>query len=121
MPKRIEAHKIDTQANRKMIAQLDENWLVRDQQDRDYGIDLTIERYGNEEATGDYFLVQLKGKKAGFSENVKLSSFPVKTIKYALLFNIPFFVFHTSIKSNETKFIWLQKYAETKLEEMRLP
>lgn len=117
MPSRIDPHKIDTKANRKMIAQLDENWLVRDQQDRDYGIDLTIERYGEDEATGDYFFVQLKGKDEAFTDKVKLSSFPVKTIKYALLFNIPFFVFHTSIKSNQTKYVWLQKYAETKLME----
>uniref|UniRef100_UPI0036D9BCBB hypothetical protein n=1 Tax=Photorhabdus sp. RM322S TaxID=3342825 RepID=UPI0036D9BCBB len=61
------------------------------------------------------FFVQSKGTKAIFDDDVKMNNFPVKTIKYALLFNVPFFVFYTSITSKETKFIWLQKYVEIEL------
>ncbi|WP_194545596.1 DUF4365 domain-containing protein, partial [Vibrio anguillarum] len=67
-------------------------------------------------ATGDYFLVQVKGTESTFADEVKMSNFPTKTVEYSKLFHVPFFVFHTSIESNETRFVWLQKYADHKLE-----
>lgn len=115
MPKRIETHRIDTKAVRTIFTHLSENWLVRSLEERDYGIDLQLERFDSDDATGDFIFVQVKGTDGTFEEDVKLS-FPVETIKYALMFDVPFFLFHTSNKSKETKFVWLQKYVELKLE-----
>ena len=116
MIKRTLQHKIDTKAIRKIFTQLDENWLVRNLDERDYGIDLTLERFTDEDATGDFIFVQVKGTQSEFNTNISLSGFPTKTIEYSLLFDVPFFVFYTSLKSNQTKFIWLQKYVNLKLE-----
>lgn len=115
MIKRTLQHQIDTKAIRNILNHLDENWLVRNLEERDYGIDLTLERFSGEAATGDFILSQVKGTDAPFGKTVSLSGFPTKTIIYSQLFNIPFFVFYTSNKSGKTKFIWLQKYAEVKL------
>ena len=115
MPKRIETHRIDTKAVRTIFTHLNEHWLVRSLEERDYGIDLQLERFDSDDATGDFIFVQVKGTDSAFDEDVKLS-FPVETINYALMFDVPFFVFHTSNKSKETKFVWLQKYVELELE-----
>ncbi|WP_353230828.1 DUF4365 domain-containing protein [Pseudomonas qingdaonensis] len=115
MPKRIETHRIDTKAVRTIFTHLSEHWLVRSLEERDYGIDLQLERFDSDDATGDFIFVQVKGTDSAFDEDVK-QSFPVETINYALMFDVPFFVFHTSNKSKETKFVWLQKYVELKLE-----
>ena len=116
MPKRIETHRIDTKAVRTIFTHLHENWLVRNLEERDYGIDLQLERFDSDEATGDFIFVQVKGTDTEFKENVKLSNFPVDTVNYALMFDVPFFIFHTSNTSKQTKYVWLQNYVETRLE-----
>jgi hypothetical protein len=116
MPRRIETHRIDTKAVRTIFTHLNEHWLVRSLEERDYGIDLQLERFDSDDATGDFIFVQVKGTDKLFKESVQMS-FPVETINYALMFDVPFFLFHTSNTSKETKFVWLQKYVETKLEQ----
>lgn len=116
MPKRIETHRIDTKAVRTIFTHLNENWLVRSLEERDYGIDLQLERFDSDDATGDFIFVQVKGTDSAFKEKVQLSGFPVDTINYALMFDVPFFLFHTSNTSKQTKFVWLQKYVEVRLE-----
>ncbi|MGZ4928564.1 MAG: DUF4365 domain-containing protein [Halobacteriota archaeon] len=116
MPKRIETHRIDTRAVRNIFTHLNEHWLVRSLDERDYGIDLQLERFDMDDATGDFIFVQVKGTDAAFKESIKLGGFPVDTIKYALMFDVPFFLFHTSNASKQTKFVWLQKYVELKLD-----
>jgi hypothetical protein len=116
MPKRIETHRIDTKAVRTIFTHLNENWLVRSLEERDYGIDLQLERFDSDDATGDFIFVQVKGTDNAFKKNAQLSGFPVETINYALMFDAPFFLFHTSNTSKQTKFVWLQKYVEARLE-----
>jgi hypothetical protein len=113
MPKRIDTHEIDTLAYRKMITGLPASWIERTHTDRDYGIDLQFELFNASVATGGVAFVQLKGKNKAFPKRdaPKLGGFPTKTVDYALLFDIPFFVFHTSVTDGETYFVWLQKYA----------
>jgi hypothetical protein len=69
-----------------------------------------------DDATGDFIFVQVKGTDDAFKEKVQLSGFPVDTVNYALMFDVPFFLFHTSNTSKQTKFVWLQKYVEARLE-----
>jgi hypothetical protein len=115
MVRRGHTHVIDTLAIRTILSQIPPNWLVRSLEERDYGIDLTLEIFDGENPTGKIALVQVKGSDSSFNSSVKLP-FPTKTIEYALLFPEPFFVFHTSIPDKETYFVWLQKYVSTKLE-----
>lgn len=116
MTKRINTHRIDTKAVRTIFTHLNENWLVRSLEERDYGIDLQLERFASDDATGDFIFVQVKGTDNEFKGAVQISGFPVDTINYALMFDVPFFLFHTSNSSKQTKFVWLQKYVEVRLE-----
>lgn len=120
LPKRTREHRVDEKAVSMIGGMLVDDWLVRSQEGRDYGIDLQMERYDGERPTGDFIFVQVKGTEAAFSsENEKLSGFPVKTVNYAMLFSVPFFVFYASVSSRRVKFVWLQKYVEFVLEKTR--
>ncbi|HID9489102.1 TPA: DUF4365 domain-containing protein [Pseudomonas aeruginosa] len=120
LPKRTREHRVDEKAVSMIGDMLVDDWLVRSQEGRDYGIDLQMERYDGERPTGDFIFVQVKGTEAAFSsENEKLSGFPVKTVNYAMLFSVPFFVFYASVSSRRVKFVWLQKYVEFVLEKTR--
>ncbi|HDO1323228.1 TPA: DUF4365 domain-containing protein [Aeromonas veronii] len=116
IPKRSKSHLIDEKSVHLIRGELIDNWVVRDVQGRDYGIDLQLERFDAGEPTGDFIFVQVKGTEKEFDENVALKNFPVKTINYALLFSVPFFVFYTSVSSRKTKYIWLQKYVDSILD-----
>ncbi|MBO2630868.1 DUF4365 domain-containing protein [Shewanella algae] len=116
MTRRTETHVIDTLAVRQIISVLPENWLVRGLEERDYGIDLSIELFDGEMPTGCFSLIQVKGKRKKFeSEPVSLSGFPTKTLEYSTLFPEPFFIFHTSIEDKKTYFVWAQKYIDVRL------
>ena len=115
-PKRTDTHRIDTHAVRTLMQHLPEDWLVRSLEERDYGVDLQVEVFKGDTPSGHVAMIQVKGKRDSFGHgSVSLSGFPVRTIEYALLFQAPFFVFHTSVADKKTYFIWLQKYADTKL------
>lgn len=114
LPQRGPTHRIDTKALRQIIAQLNEDWIIRNLEERDYGIDMQLELFDRDSPTGYMTLIQVKGTEKSLSaENAKLG---VKTLHYAELFNMPFFLFRTSLADNETQFIWLQKYIATDLE-----
>jgi Domain of unknown function (DUF4365) len=112
---RKQTHVIDTLAIRAIISVLPENWLVRGLEERDYGIDLSIELYDGENPTGCVSLIQVKGTSKSFNEPIKLYGFPTKTLEYAQLFPESFFIFHTSVSDKKTYFVWAQKYIETRL------
>lgn len=119
LPARAENHRTETIAVRQIISQISPDWLIRSMDERDYGIDLMIEVFNARFPTGRIAFVQSKGTAGTFqrrSDNcIVLNDFPVKTIEYALRLSAPFFVFHTSISSSETVFVWLQCYALTQL------
>ncbi|EKY4875674.1 DUF4365 domain-containing protein [Vibrio alginolyticus] len=117
MTRRTQTHITDTLAVREIISKLPGDWLVRGLEERDYGIDLSIELYDGENPTGCFGLIQVKGTSKSFSDtnSLSLSGFPTKTLKYAELFPEAFFIFHTSTVDKETYFVWAQKYIELKL------
>lgn len=115
MIQRGPTHVTDTLAVRTILSDLPGEWLVRNLDERDYGIDLTIEMFEDDKPTGKIALIQVKGRDASFPECIAIP-FPVKTIEYSLLFSEPFFLFHTSIKDKQTYFIWIQKYVTSRLD-----
>lgn len=115
-PQRIDTHRTDTLAVREVERQLSADWIVRHQQDRDYGIDLMVEVFDGNTPTGGLVLLQIKGTAAPFSPPVQLHSFPVKTLLYAQMFSAPFFLFHVSVPDEKIYYVWLQKYIGTRLE-----
>lgn len=117
MIKRTNQHIIDTLAVRRIMSVLPANWLLRSLEERDYGIDAKIELFDGPDPTGNFFLIQIKGQDGPFRHKSPKKSIPTKTVEYAMLFDVPFYVFLNSHKSQKTKFVWLQKYAELVLDQ----
>lgn len=115
LPKRTNSHKVETESLNILKNKFGENWIFRNQTERDYGIDIQLERFEEDTPTGDLIYGQVKGTEAEFTGKEKLSGFPTKTVNYANLFAIPFFLFYVSTKSKAAKFVWLQKYFELKI------
>jgi hypothetical protein len=118
LPKRDGNHRVETKAVRQIICGLPPDWLIRNMDERDYGIDLMFEVFNTSFPTGRIAFVQSKGTEKAFTiknDSIVLNDFPVKTIEYALRLSSPFFIFYTSLSSNETVFVWLQRYALTEL------
>lgn len=97
------------------MGQLNPDWVIRNLEERDYGIDLQLELFDGDNPTGHMALVQVKGTEKSFADEPS-AKIPVKTLHYAELFSIPFFLFRTSLENEETEFIWLQKFISTELE-----
>jgi hypothetical protein len=116
-PQRGPTHRVDTQAFRMLLSHLDIDWVVRSMEERDYGIDLQIEIFDGANPTGTLVFGQLKGTGGPFADEPSFQ-FPVKTLLYAEMFSAPFFLFRTSIHDGQTRFIWLQKFIETKVPEL---
>lgn len=130
LPARTAQHVSDTKALKTLIQQIPDTWLIRSLEERDYGVDLTLELFRKlpqtpkkkgerkdikvAEPKGQYILLQIKGRDQKFG-NGKLSSFPVKTMEYAELFQIPFFVVYVTLKDKQVHFLWLQQYIEQNL------
>jgi hypothetical protein len=117
MIKRHPNHITDTLAIRTILNSAPHDWLIRGLEERDYGIDLSIEFFDGEQPTGQIAKVQVKGTNDKFSskEPVQFSNFPVKTLEYAELFQEPFYIFYTSITSKKTYFVHAQTYMKTNL------
>ncbi len=64
---RSKQHQIDTSAGKIFQNVIPNEWVIRDQQQTDYGIDYEIEVFQNNNSTGIIFKVQLKG-----TENLKI-------------------------------------------------
>lgn len=114
LPARAASHKVDTKAVRLVMSQLDENWLIRGLEERDYGIDLQLEYFDDNLPTGLVTFIQIKGTEKSFEADESFD-LPVKTLLYAELFSPPFFLFRTSLEDGVTRFAWLQKFATTTL------
>jgi hypothetical protein len=120
-PKRIENHRIDTLAVRRLMSVLNEDWIIRDLSERDYGIDLMVEYFEGEVPTGKTAFFQIKGKRDPIRVSrdgfVTFYDFPVKTLLYAEHFPEPFFLMHLSIvKDQPIYYLWLQKYIQVELD-----
>lgn len=125
LPQRTNQHRIDTLAMRFVRTSLPDCWLDRDFSERDYGIDLAVEIFDqddnsidSETSTGLLSLIQVKGTAIPLEElggYYKFPGFPVKTLNYAMQFKIPFFLIVVSINDGSISdstahFLWIQDY-----------
>lgn len=120
-PRRIETHRIDTLAVRRLMSLLSADWIIRDLSERDYGIDLMLEYFDGERPTGKTAFFQVKGQRDPIAisraNTVNFHQFPVKTLLYAEHFPEPFFLVHLSIERDEPiYFLWLQRYIQLELD-----
>jgi hypothetical protein len=118
-------HIIDTKAIKSTLNSIPDHWVIRDLNERDYGIDLMIEIFSENgedhighkkfEASGRVCYLQVKGKNQQVKYNKDRSiSFPieVKALKYVEKFATPFILVlvHTAQEKNNIYFLWLQRY-----------
>lgn len=64
---RSSTHITDTRAVRLIMSKLNPNWLLRSLEERDYGIDLSLEKFNGDEPTGNYVFIQVKGHEKKIS------------------------------------------------------
>lgn len=118
-------HVIDTKAVKQTLNSIPDYWVVRDLNERDYGIDLMVEIFspctknskGHEqyEATGYVCYLQIKGTNTKIEEDKeKHVSFQIdkKTLFYVEKFATPFILIRVCTLENyeEVYFLWLQRY-----------
>lgn len=109
--KRSKSHQIDTRAQRILDSKLPENW-VKHEIHPDYGVDYAIELFNDEEPTGTWFTIQLKGTER-LMEYANYISFPLKTADIEYYFSkvpLPLFLFVISVKENKIYWIFIQRY-----------
>jgi hypothetical protein len=118
MPIRNSTHRIDTRAGRRLLQALPPDVLVREMSDRDYGIDLALEVWDGKSPTGQFVFLQCKGKEKQIrvKDGEVVFGIPRKTLCYAEKFVEPFFLAYTSLEDGAVYFLWLQKYAQLRLD-----
>jgi hypothetical protein len=115
---RTETHEIDTAARALVPTLIGTNWEHRDVGGRDYGIDLQLERFEQGRATGNMLLLQIKGTRKIPDETDLYFDLPVKTLKYAEMFAVPFVLVVCPVEAmpHRAYFCWLQEYVNVILD-----
>jgi len=111
------AHRIETATRHLVLNLLSDDWIERAPGERDYGVDLTIERFPNGTASGEVLLLQLKGtEKAlrytnyGSNETIQWRV-AARFLMYAELFATPVLLVVSSSQDPERFFfLWVQRY-----------
>jgi len=109
--KRPKSHQIDTKAQRILDSKLPTNW-VKQTKHPDYGVDYEIEVFDDEEPTGIWFTIQLKGTEK-LKEDDNYISFPLRTSMIEYYFSkvpLPIFLFIISVKESKIYWIFIQRY-----------
>lgn len=121
---RTQAHIIDSRAVKAVMAQLPDQWVVRELTERDYGIDLMVEIFASGvqdangkaafAATGSVFHIQIKGTEESL-EPVRAGTInhciDKKSLSYVEKYSIPFFLFRVSVADpQKIYFLWIQRY-----------
>lgn len=115
--KRPLSHKIEDAAKKIFKNSLPDDWIEREQ-GRDYGVDYIVEPFDAEdEATGRYFAVQLKGiERLRFNNGTAPFQLETKHLVYYLdRMNVPVFLVVADVSSKAAYWLHLQEYAKNRL------
>ncbi|HCG9621000.1 TPA: DUF4365 domain-containing protein [Vibrio parahaemolyticus] len=97
LPNRSNAHVSESFSYNVFMSIIGSDWIVRELTERDYGIDLIIERVeGNESVTGKLAAIQLKSiQEIKFNQNYEFRYYKIKptSTDYWMNSNLPVFVF----------------------------
>jgi hypothetical protein len=114
---------IETESRRTVTSLLPaDRFLERDQGERDYGIDLSVECFDEGEPSGAILLAQLKGAAVG-SPEVGAQSIPfdfkVDRLVRVERFSTPVLLFWCPVRADESCawFLWLQSYIAVVLDQ----
>lgn len=114
--KRPRPHSIDTEAQILFLRSLPSSWVVNKLQ-LDYGLDYHIEVFDDEEPTGIFFHVQLKGSTSPKYINESLAlSFEVDKLTYYFdKVPTPVFVVVADLKNEKCFWLFIQRYIQRTL------
>ncbi|MEW8073620.1 MAG: DUF4365 domain-containing protein [Candidatus Thiodiazotropha sp.] len=103
-PRRTDTHKLEELSVRYFRRHLPESWTCEKPED-DYGVDLRVELFEGERATGMELLIQLKASKASTDRDYE--SIVLKTSSYNYLWNKLQVVMLIKYIKEENKAYWL--------------
>jgi hypothetical protein len=113
---RTRAHIIETESRRIVAAAMPAtSWVERDQTERDYGIDLTLEHFAEDEPSGRILLLQIKGTD-GPAPEAEATTIPfdleVRGLRRVERFAAPILLVWVPVNdpSKRAWFLWLQSY-----------
>jgi tetratricopeptide (TPR) repeat protein len=102
MPKRPQQHRLEETSINSFSALAPENWSVSRPSEHDYGIDLVVELFSGDDATGMRFFVQLKATEGRESAvQVKVAS-----LNYWLEQDTPVMIFRWSKALDRAWIMW---------------
>ena len=115
---RTVTHEIDSEARAIVSTLIPKKWEHREPGGRDYGVDLQLERFEDQKATGNILLLQIKGTRSELDERDLHFDLPVQTLKYAEMFVVPFLLVLCPTKSMPAKAYccWLQEHIKVNLD-----
>ncbi len=116
---RPESHETDTAARRIVPGLLPRAWEHREPGGPDYGVDMQVELFDGGRATGGTLLLQIKGTAKGIDETGPiLFDIPVRTLKYAEMFVVPFLCVLCPVDAvpHRAYFVWLQDHIKVALD-----
>ena len=111
---RSREHVIETESRRIVANHFPaERWVERDQTERDYGIDMTIEHFAGSEPSGRLLLLQIKGTDDPVPDDKALPfDMAVKSLKRCERFATPILLMWVPVQDERRRvwFLWLQSY-----------
>ncbi len=113
LPQRDKKHITETSSFKIFSNNIPDQWIIREVNERDYGIDCYIELVNTKgQVTGELISIQLKGMqtiKWTQQDYYTFSGIKISTTNYWRNFPIPVFICLVDIKTNETFFSPVKK------------
>jgi hypothetical protein len=128
LPQRTKQHKINTKGLALVTQLMADDWIIRNQVEEDYGIDLEIEFVKQGQVTGGIAKVQLKFTETSpyLSSDETAIYLPESTANYYLALDLPLYLFLADLKERTVYWINVQRSlrrnwkVDTKLRAVRL-
>lgn len=109
--KRPEQHIIESKSSKIFQSIVPDEWVCREIKP-DYGIDFLIEIFDNNNSTGNFFFVQLKGSAREIKDNTFIKQFSVDNLKYYQSLSLPVLIVCVSINTQKIWAIWANRLLE---------
>ena len=117
LPERAKQHISESASFNILTSNLPQEWVIREMNERDYGIDLYVEIVGkSRKLTGDLVAIQVKSKKEiTFSRSGRSVFKGIKrsTVNYWLQFPVPVFLVAVCLKRKKAYWVSVQEMNRT--------
>lgn len=114
MPKRTIQHKIESRSLNIFKSKMPDSWVIREMSERDYGLDLLIEFSDeDEEMSGEFCAVQLKGKselKWTQKNTFNFTGIKKSTSQYWFKLNVPTVLIVVDVMTEDIYYKFVNDY-----------